>query len=152
MFGFIINHILGGLPIWFWPFMAGVGVGGRVIVGILSHFPQFKPWAFIANIICTVIVLVSVFMFGGAGVTAIYQQAIVESNNAKVEAKQESNVVNTDVSNKTKAEVKVIHDVQIVYRESIKQDAAKIDSECTIDPTAITDLNKAAKDPLGTTK
>ena len=72
-------------------------------------------------------------------------QAKVADMEAKVkvaEAKSES--ANDNVRTVVKEKIKVVHDVQVVVKERIVKDSAKIDADCRIDPEAIDILNQAA--------
>lgn len=152
MFEFFVNHFLGNLPVWLWPAIAGAGFGAWILSGILSHFPQFKPWMMIAKPVSVLICIFGIFMYGGAGVTAIYQQALEEAQQRVAVAEQASKDATGAVQTKVVTQVKVIHDQQIVYKDRIIKDAAKMDAECTVDPVAIKDLNDSAVNPIKATK
>ena len=73
MFSWIIELILGGLPSWIWPAIAGGGFVVYSLSAVLGTFPAFKPYAMFIKPLGAVICVGGIFMFGGAGVTAIYQ-------------------------------------------------------------------------------
>ena len=61
------------------------------------------------------------------------------------EAEAKSAVVNEKIITVYKDKIKVLHDVQVVYQERIKEVEKKIDAECKVAPEAIDILNDAAK-------
>ena len=148
MFSWLIQQFLGNTPIWLWPFVAGAGFGAYIITGILAHFPQIKPYAVLAKVISLITMVVGIFMYGGAGVTAIYQAELLDMQHKVDIAEQKSSDANKLLSQKQDQNVKIIHDTKVVIREHIVNDSAKIDATCKVDPVAIQDLNDAAVNPI----
>lgn len=152
MFTWIIGHILSNLPSWLWPAVAGGGFGIYLIAGLAGHFPTIKPYAFIIRPIALITTVVGIFMYGGAGVTAIYQAQMEELQQKIAVAEQASKDANTAIQTKIVTQTKVIHDTKIVYQDRIKEIEKKIDADCKMDPEAIKILNDASVDPLGAKK
>jgi hypothetical protein len=152
MFNWIINLILGNLPVWIWPALAGAGFVVSILSNILSHIPQFKPFHFFIKPLAILVMVGGIFMYGGAGVLAIEQQAIEEMKAKIAVAEQQSADANALLAQKSSQNTKIIHDTKIVIQKEFIADAQKIDAECKVDPIAIKDLNDAAKNPLGTAK
>ena len=144
--------ILSGLPEWFWPAVAVSGVMIYLFAKLIGNFPTFKPYTFFIKPIGVLITIFGVFMFGGAGVTAIYQAQVDEMKAKIAKAEEESKTANTNLQTKIVTKTKVIHDRQVVIQDRIVKDAAIIDSECKLDPLAVKDLNSAAKNPLKVAK
>jgi hypothetical protein len=145
MFSWIINMFVGNLPIWMWPAAAGASITIYFLAGIISHIPNAKPYAIFIKPVAFIALLISVFMYGGAGVTAIYQEKLKEAQAEVANAKDLSKAGNTQVKTIYVDKVKVVHDRQVVVQHDIAQDAKVIDSECKVTPQAIKDLNEAAK-------
>jgi hypothetical protein len=152
MFSWLIEQILGNLPTWLWPATAGAGAAVYFLAHLLANFPNFKPYAFFIKPVSFAVIIFSVFMYGGAGVTEILQAQLKEQEAKIAVAQQASSDANTAVQTKIVTHTKVIHDTQVVFQEKIKEVEKKIDADCKIDPEAITILNGAAKNPLGATK
>jgi hypothetical protein len=148
MFNWILNIILGNIPLWAWPALAGASFVINLLSGILSHLPQFKPWHAFIKPLSWVGILVGVFMYGGAGVTAIQQEAIKEVQAKLAVAEEKSNGANDLIANKVQTKTKVIHDVEIVYKDRIKEVTKTIDADCKFDKQANKILNDAAANPL----
>ena len=76
MFSWIINMFIGTMPTWIWP----AGAGGAVVIfflaGILSHIPEAKPYTLLLKPVSFIVLILCVFMYGGAGVAEVYQEEI----------------------------------------------------------------------------
>lgn len=152
MFSWLINLVLGNMPIWIWPAVAGGGVVLYLLSGILSHIPECKPYAFIIKPLSVLAILAGVFMYGGAGVTAIYQAQIKDMQNKIDVAEAKSQTATAQVQTKIVTQTKVIHDKQIVYQDRIKQVTKEIDADCKFDKDASKIINDAATNPVKATK
>jgi len=147
MFEFIIQHILAHLPVWFWPAVAGAGLLLYFVAGVVAHFPVLKLYKWPVKIVGALVFVLGIFMFGGAGVTAIWQ-AQVDAAQAKVDAAVvASKSANDKLAQVRKQKNQVIVKRQVVIQERIVKDAAKIDATCKVAPEAIKDLNDAAANP-----
>lgn len=144
MFSWLVNEALGNLPLWLWPAVAGGGFTIYLLAGILVHIPEVKPYAIFVKPVAMLAMACGIFMYGGAGVTEIYQEKIKEAE-AKVDtAKELSKAGNVEVHTVYVDRVKVVHDKQIVVQQQIKEVEKKINADCHIDPEAIQILNNAA--------
>lgn len=147
MFEFIIQHILNTLPVWFWPAIAVAGLVVYILAGVLTRFPGLKVYGWLFKPVGLVIFVVGVFMFGGAGVTTIWQEQVRQAQARVDAAVVASNVANTKLDKMRKQKNQVIVQRQVVIHERIVKDAAKMDATCRVDPVAIQDLNDAARNP-----
>lgn len=147
MFDFIIQHILANLPIWFWPAVAGAGLAVYLLAGFLTKLPTLKLYGWVFKPLGILVFILGIFMFGGAGVTAIWQEQVKQAQ-AKVDAAVvASKAANDKLDKVRKQKNQVIVQRQVVIHERIVKDAAKIDATCKVDPLAIKDLNDAATNP-----
>jgi hypothetical protein len=152
MFTWLIEQILNDLPVWLWPAVAGAGAVVYLLSGLLTTFPAFKLYTKLIKPVSAIVVLLAVFMYGGAGVTALYQARVDQVKKEVEVAKQASADANKQLVNVRKIKQKVIHDRQVVIHERIREVEKKIDTQCKVDPAAIDILNTAAKDPLAKNK
>ena len=152
MFSWLIQEILGALPSWIWPALASVGVVVNLLSGVLAHLPQFKPWHTFIKPVSWLAIIFGIFMYGGAGVAAIYQAEIKDMENKVAVAQEKSNSVNTVVQTKIQQTTKVIHDTQVIYQDRIKEVTKEIDKDCKFDAAASKILNDAAVNPEKVTK
>jgi FtsZ-binding cell division protein ZapB len=146
MFSWIIENIIGSIPVWAWTALAGAGVAAYFISGLIGKMPlaQAKVLSLITKVGGIAAVLVGVFMCGGAGVTAVMQDDIKEMQDKVAKAEAESADANKQLKAAFEEKTGAIHNNQKVVQEKIKQDASKMDSSCTVDSIAIDDLNQAA--------
>jgi hypothetical protein len=146
MLTWIIEHILLLLPTWFWFAVAGAGA----VLYFFSSFIQAIPFAqaklagVSVKYIGFALLLGGIYLSGGAGVTALWKEQVKEMQDKVAKAEAESAEANSKIKTVIKEKIKVIHDTQIVVQEKIKQDAAKMDATCVVDPVVIEDLNQAA--------
>jgi hypothetical protein len=147
MFDWIIHHILASLPVWFWPAIAGTGLLMYFFAGILTKFRGLKLYGWLIKPVAAVVFVLGVFMFGGAGVTAIWQEQIKQAQAQVDLAVVASKTANDKLDKVRKQKNKVIVQRQVVIHDRIVKDSAKIDATCRVAPEAIQDLNDAATNP-----
>jgi hypothetical protein len=152
MFGWLINQALGNIPLWAWPALAGASFVINLMSGILSHLPQFKLWHSFIKPLSWLGIITGVFMYGGAGVTAIYQEQMKEMQEQVALAEQKSDSANNELQTKIVTKVQIIHDKQVVYQDRIKEITKEIDADCKFDRDASKILNDAAANPLKASK
>ena len=95
MFEFFVHYALGNIPDWLWPALAGGAFVVWFFAGVISHLPQFALYAKLIKPVAFIAMLMGVFMYGGAGVIAVYKADLVEAQHqaelaaekAKAEAK-----------------------------------------------------------------
>jgi hypothetical protein len=95
MFELIVNHFLGNMPVWVFPFMAGIGFGIFIIAGIAEHIEPVRIYALIARPVSFIVFVLGVFLYGGAGVVAIQQQALLEAQHKTELAEQAAQLGDT---------------------------------------------------------
>ena len=150
MFSWLLEQVLGNLPTWLWPTIAGGSAVVYFLAHIIGNFPNFKPYALFIKPVAFVSILVSVFMFGGAGVTDILQAQIKEQEAKAAAAEVKSQETNVVVKKVYIDRVKKVKELQIVYQDRIKEIEKRIDADCKVAPEAIGILNDAAKLRKGT--
>ena len=148
MFTWLIEEILTNLPNWIWPTLAVAGAITYLFSHLLSNFPTFKIYSVFIKPASAIVVLLGVFMYGGSGVTALYQARVTQLKEEIAVAQQASTDANKQLVTVRKIKQKVIHDRQIVIHERVREVEKRIDADCKVDPVAVTILNSAAKDPL----
>jgi len=146
MFTWLIEHTLLLLPTWVWFAVAGSGAVLYFFSGFIQAIPfaQAKLAGYSIKYIGLALLLGGVYLTGGAGVTALWQQEIVEAN-AKIEAAEaKSKETNIVIQKQFVDRVKTVREVQLQVQEKIVRDTQIIDAECKVAPEAIEDLNAAA--------
>jgi ABC-type transporter Mla subunit MlaD len=150
MFGWIVQQILGNIPTSIWPLVAGVGLGVFFLFHFLSALPQVKPYSIIIRPIALLIVAGGVFMWGGAGVSEIYQAQLKDQEKKDAVAEVKSETSNVQIKTVYVDRVKYIHIQDQQIHSKIILDADKMNKGCKLDPSVILDLNAAAL--MGDTK
>ena len=146
MLTWLIEHTLLLLPTWFWFVVSGIGAVLYFFSGFIQAIPfaQAKLAGVSVKYIGLALLLVGIYLSGGAGVTALWKAEVKEMQDKIAVAESKSVAVNTQIETKVVERVKVIHDTQVVVQDRIIKEAAKMDAECKIDPEAISILNQAA--------
>ena len=143
MFEFIVNHLLGHIPTWVWPFVAGAGFATYVIAGIAEHIEPVRIYGVIAKPVAIMVMILGVFFYGGSGVLEIQARALAEAQQQALLAQQASNNVNTQVRTVVVTKQKIIKINRDRMHEVIVHDQAAIDMDCNrINDVAWTDYNR----------
>ena len=146
MFELIVNHVLGNIPTWIWPITSGIGAGVYSLFALLGSLPQVKPWAYIIKPASVIAVLSGVFMWGGSGVVAIYQEELKDANHRVELAESASKAATAQLAttlvnqeNQVKGRAYGVGKVIETHRLVINANCNKINS------TAWADYNRAVK-------
>ena len=147
MLTWVLDLFLSSIPSWAW--LAG-GAGGLTVFllsGILSHVPALGTYARLLRPISGIITLACVFMYGGAGVQAMWEEKVriaQEEANRKAEEARKFNE-DLEAERKKKAQVRVEYRDRV--RTEIREVEKLIDAKCEIDPKVPELINKAATNP-----
>jgi hypothetical protein len=152
LLSWILEAFLSSIPAWLWLVGGGVGLGIYFASGILSHVPAFGNYARLLKPLAGIVALVCVFMYGGAGVQAMWEAKILAAQEeAKIaEAKAEQLNKDLSVARQKKTEVRVEYRDRV--KTEIREVATTIDAKCDVDSLAVEKLNKAATNPHGASK
>lgn len=153
MFTFLVNHVIGHIPVWIWPFVAGVGFTAYFCTGVLSYFPQMNPWARFVKPLCFVVFTIGVFMSGTSGVVEIMQQQVKEAEAKAKVAEEQSAKANTELLRMIETQQQLIDNQSSALSKKIIKDKKSINNDCKlINKDAIDDYNRALTTPGVTTK
>jgi len=152
MFSWMIDFVLSSIPSWFWLVGAGLSLTTFLLSGVLVHFPAIGVYAKFLKPVAGVLTLACVFMYGGAGVQAMWEEKVRIAQEVADRKAKESE----EFSNKLDEERKKKQKVRVEYYNTVKTEIQVqkefIDKDCKIDPTVPELLNKAAKNPAGESK
>lgn len=87
MLEWIITSILLNLPGWFWLVSSGVGFAAFFFASIFSHIPHLRPYMALVKPVGGLIILGSVFMYGGTEINNIWEERIKKAE-AEIAAKE----------------------------------------------------------------
>ena len=138
---------LSNIPSWIWLVGAGAGLGIYLLSSILAHIPQFGIYGKFIKPIAGLATLACVFMYGGAGVQAMWEEKVrlaQEEADRKAAMAQQLNE-DLDRERKKKAQVRVEYRDRIKTEIQVQREV--IDAKCEIDPKVPELLNRAATNP-----
>jgi hypothetical protein len=147
MISWLLEQFLSSIPSWVWLFGAGGGITVVLLSGILSHVPAISIYARFLKPVAGIITLLCVFMYGGAGVQAMWEEKVrlAQEEADKKAAQAEQLNKDLEIERKKKAQVRVEYKEKI--RTEIREVEKLIDAKCEIDPKVPELLNKAATNP-----
>ena len=146
MFELLVNHFMGSLPIWLFPFMAGAGFALFVIAGIASHIQPVRIYALVIRPIAFIVFVLGVFFYGGAGVLAVQEQALKEAQ-AKIDlAESKAKDANDKLAQALANKDHLIKGREYGIKTVIQIKKEVIDKDCSkINTTAMDLYNRAVK-------
>jgi hypothetical protein len=144
MFELIVNHVLGNIPVWIFPFMAGIGFATFIIAGIAEHIEPVRIYALIARPVSIVVMILGVFFYGGAGVIAVQQQALAEAR-AKLAVAEQASADATKLLTQALANKEhLVRGRGYGVKQIVVHDKQIIDADCAkINDQAWADYNRA---------
>lgn len=147
MFSWLMDAVLSSIPAWMWLVGAGTGLVAFFFASIFSHFPPLKPYMMFVKPLGGLAALVCVFMYGGSGVQAMWEEKVRIAQEEADRKAQQAQQLNKDLEKerKKKAEVRVEYRDRV--RTEIKEVEKIIDAKCEVDPKVLEILNKAATNP-----
>jgi len=146
MFNLIVNHFLGNIPVWVFPFMAGGGFAVYFLAGIVTRVPPIRIYGLIAKPIAFIVFVLGVFFYGGAGVIAIQQEALKLAQQKADLADQASKSATAQLAQALANNEHLVKGRKYGVDQIIAKDKTKIDRDCQrINDDAWEDYNRAVK-------
>ena len=140
-----IELVLDSIPTWIWPIGAISGLIVFLLSGIIVHFPAVGIYARFVKPVAGLITLFCVFMYGGAGVQAMWQSKVAAAQEKVKKAEEDSAAANAEIEKLKKKKQQVV----TKYIDRIKQEIVvqkeAIDAKCQLPPEAVTIINGAAR-------
>ena len=152
MFSWMIDFVLSSIPSWFWLVGAGVSLAVFFLSGIVSHIPTISMYAKFLKPVAGIITLACVFMYGGAGVQALWEEKVRVAQEIADRKAKESEEFSKKLDEERKKKQKVRVEYYNTVKTEIKEVEKVINSKCEIDPKVPELLNKAARNPAGENK
>jgi len=144
MFEWFVHYALGNIPAWTWPALAAAGLTIFFMAGILSHLPQFKPWALFIKPVSLIACLFGVFMYGGQGVVAVYQADVKDAEHRAELADEKAKAANQALAASVANNAHLINGRAYGVKQIIIKDKDKINADCAkINHDAWEDYNRA---------
>lgn len=145
MWLWIIQNVLGEIPLMIWPAIAGAAAAVVVFFKVIGKLPQFKMFAYLIKPVAFASFVAALFLWGGAGVNAIYMDQIREMQEKVTAAEAAAAEANEKLAEKLAEKAQVVREVHTVYKTRVQEIATRIDAECKVDKDAISNLNTIAK-------
>lgn len=147
MFSWLIDAVLSTIPAWVWLAGAGAGLVAFFFASIFSHFPPLKPYMMFVKPLGGIAALLCVFMYGGSGVQAMWEEKVRVAQEAADKKAEEAQAL----TKKLDEERKKKNQVRVEYRDRVRTEIQVqkefIDKDCKLDSTVPNILNKAATNP-----
>jgi hypothetical protein len=141
----MISLIPAGVLNWIINLTLIAGLTGLFAGWLGKWIPFYGAYAKILKPVGIALLCVGLFFKGGY-VNELAWRAKVADLEEKVKASEEkSKEANAQIKTKIVEKIKVVKQVQVVIKERIVKDTAKIDAECKVAPEAVSILNDAAK-------
>jgi len=146
MFEFFVHYALGNIPDWLWPALAGGAFVVWFFAGVISHLPQFALYAKLIKPVAFIAMLMGVFMYGGAGVIAVYKTDLVEAQHQAELADEKAKAANQQLTQALNANAHLVKGRAYGVGVIIQKDKEKINADCNkINSNAWEDYNRAVK-------
>jgi hypothetical protein len=148
MFSLIVNHFLPVVPVWVWPFAAGASITIFFLAGILSHFPEIKPYALFLKPVALICFSVSLFFYGGSGVVAIYQLQLKEAQQRADDAAKLVDAANLQLKTVLDSQNHLVQGRAYGIKKDIEANRVVINRECTLTDAARLFYNRASQNEV----
>ena len=147
MYSWMIDFVLSSIPSWLWLVGAGTGLTVFLASGVLSHFPGVSTYAKLLKPISGIVTLFCVFMYGGAGVQAMWEEKVRLAQEEADRKAAMAEQLNEDLVRERKKKSAVRIEYRDRIQTEIKEVEKVIDAKCEIDPNVVRILNKATANP-----
>jgi hypothetical protein len=115
------------------------------VLSLLTGFIKpLAPYKEPIRIIATAFAIAGVYFYGSYSTEMDWRKRVEEAQAKVAIAEEQSKTANAKIDNKIQTRTRVVHDVQVVVKERIKEIAVRADAECKVDPEIVKSLNKAA--------
>jgi hypothetical protein len=148
IFGWLIENAIVIMPAWAWLVIAVTGFIMYHVGGFISAFPQFKPYSLMLKIFSVLAMFGGVFMYGGEGVSAIWQEQIIAANARAERAEAESKKVNTVIKEKIVTQIQIVKEKTDANNLDIEARRNSINAECRLSDDAWMLYNRASKNAV----
>ena len=147
MLTWLLDLFLSSIPSWAWLAGAVAGLVVFLLSGILSHVPSLGIYAKLIKPISGLVTLACVFMYGGAGVQAMWEEKVRIAQEEADRKAEEARKFNEDLEAERKKKAQVRVEYRDRVRTEIREVEKLIDAKCEIDPKVPELINKAATNP-----
>jgi hypothetical protein len=137
--------ILQFLPDWVFHAICLAGFAGLIIAFFLGFVPFVGRYSLPIKIVSLLLLVFGLFIEGANFNNNIWLERVKELEAKVAESEKKIATTNTKIKKVYVTKVKVIKQDRIVIQEKIVKEAANMDKDCKVSPSAISILNEAAK-------
>lgn len=112
---------------------------------VIKYFPQLIAYRTIVQVVSIVLLVVGVYLKGGAAVEQKWRDRVAELEVQVKASEEKAAMYNEKLQSVHNEKVRVIKETQVVVQEKIKNVEVKIDSQCKISADTVDILNNAAR-------
>jgi hypothetical protein len=134
---------------WVYWFIIAVGFTGMFAGWFGKFIPFYGKYVGILKPVGIALLVLGVWLRGGYDTEMAWRDKVAKLEEQVKVSEAKSAEANSQIDSKVKTKIKVVHDVQVVIKERIKEVEKKIDADCKVDPEAISIINDAAKNVGG---
>ena len=116
--------------------IAGAGLVIYILAGILRQIQGIKVYALIARPIAGFAIMVGMFMTGGSGVIAMYQEQAKVAEAKQAMAEKQSAKLNEQLSTALKDKETLLKGKSNALKQTIESHRVDIDAACKLNDTA----------------
>jgi hypothetical protein len=146
MFSIIPDAILN----WVYWLIIAIGISGIAAGWLGRWIPMYGKYVGILKPAGVAVLVLGVWLRGGYDTEMEWRNKVKEAEAKVAAAEVKSQETNVVIKKVYVDRVKKVKELQIVYKDRIKEIEKRIDAECTVAPEAISILNDAAKLRKGT--
>ena len=130
---------------WVYWFIIAAGLTGMFAGWFSKFIPIYGRYIGFIKPVGIALVVLGVWLRGGYDTDMAWRDKVAKLEEQVKVSEAKSAEANTQLDSKVKTKIKVVHDVQVVIKERIKEVEKRIDADCKVDPEAISIINDAAK-------
>ena len=139
----MISWLPAGLIYWFTVILFFGGIVAYVLSKFAGIIPFVSRYKLAVELGSVVAILLGGYLYGGVE----YRLKAQEMAEKVKEAEQKARDANKQMEEELKKKDKQLKEQQAKLRDATRQNAARIDANCKVDPKAIEIINEAAKEP-----
>ena len=121
---------------------------GLLVSFLTGFFPIINPYRVPVQIVCTIVLLFSVWYEGVNATTKAWEEKAKALQEQVDSSEQKAKDATAKIEYVYIDRVKVVQAAQVKTIAAIQQDAAAIDKVCTVAPDAVDILNASASNPV----
>ena len=142
---FILHYLPDALILWVVNTVLIAGILATIAGWFIKFVPLINTYRLPIQIAGVLLLVCGVYFKGGYAIEMEWRERVKELEDKVAKSEEKSKEINTVIKTEYITKVKVIRKDRIVIQDRIVKEAAEIDKNCKVSPSAISILNDAAK-------